>query len=205
MRVSQKDATSSLIQTRSQILVFQSSFRNHESKTMHLLTLITLSATLSGLSLAHPGHDVAREVQEREAALAGLPRDLSHCAEKMKARGITAESAARRAKTAREARKARGLDTSESSELTVHRHCLNSCATEAPFLTARTAISVENTNHESNHSYTAATSEALLFEGMSTCVLSPDVTEGPYCKLPRNLPLYYYRRCSRCRWRIYSL
>jgi hypothetical protein len=54
--------------------------------------------------------------------------------------------------------------------------------TEAPFVRSRTAVSVENTNHESNHSYTAATSEALLFEGANTCVLSPDVTEGPYCK-----------------------
>ena len=54
---------------------------------------------------------------------------------------------------------------------------------EAPFLTARSAVSVENTNHESNYSYTAATSEALLFEGVNTCVLSPDVTEGPYCQL----------------------
>jgi hypothetical protein len=55
--------------------------------------------------------------------------------------------------------------------------------TEAPFIRSRTDVSVENTNHESNYSYTAATSEALLFEGANTCVLSPDVTEGPYCKV----------------------
>jgi hypothetical protein len=54
--------------------------------------------------------------------------------------------------------------------------------TEAPFIRSRTDVSVENTNHESNHSYTAATSEALLFGGANTCVLSADVTEGPYCK-----------------------
>ena len=53
---------------------------------------------------------------------------------------------------------------------------------EAPFLTARDAPTVEATNHESNHSYTAATSEALLFTGVNSCVLSPEVTEGPYCK-----------------------
>jgi hypothetical protein len=55
-------------------------------------------------------------MQEREAALIGLPRDLSHCAEKMKARGITAEAAARRTRIAREARKARGLDTGKSCQ-----------------------------------------------------------------------------------------
>ena len=55
---------------------------------------------------------------------------------------------------------------------------------EAPFLTARDAPTVEATNHESNHSYTAATSEALLFTGVNSCVLSPEVTEGPYCKFP---------------------
>jgi hypothetical protein len=77
---------------------------------MRLAAFIRLTAVLSGICVAHPGHDVTREMQEREAALIGLPRDLSHCAEKMKARGITAEAAARRTIIAREARKARGLD-----------------------------------------------------------------------------------------------
>lgn len=81
---------------------------------MRLLAFLSLSVALCCVSLAHPGHDVSREMQEREAALMGLPRDLSHCAEKMKARGITAEAAARRAKVGREARKVRGLDTGKS-------------------------------------------------------------------------------------------
>ena len=84
---------------------------------MHLAAIVSLTAILSGPSIAHPGHDVAREIQEREAALMGLPRDLSHCAEKMKARGITAEAAARRTRIAREARQARGLDTGKSYQL----------------------------------------------------------------------------------------
>jgi hypothetical protein len=83
---------------------------------MRLAALISLTVVLSGLGIAHPGHDVGREMQEREAALISLPRDLSHCAGKMKARGITAEAAARRTRIAREARKARGLDTGKSCQ-----------------------------------------------------------------------------------------
>lgn len=77
---------------------------------MHFSTLIAVAATLVGSIEAHPGHNVAQEMKERAAAMAGLPRDLSHCAEKLEARGVTAKAAARRAKMLREARIARGLD-----------------------------------------------------------------------------------------------
>jgi hypothetical protein len=83
---------------------------------MRLATLVCLAAVLSGLGIVHPGHDVEREMQETEAALKGLPRDLSHCAEKVKVRGITAEGAARRTRITREARKALGLDTGKSCQ-----------------------------------------------------------------------------------------
>ena len=79
---------------------------------MRLLSLVAIAA-IASFSVAHPGHNVQGEMEERAAALKGLPRDFSHCAEKMKARGITAEAAARRARVAREFREARGLDTGE--------------------------------------------------------------------------------------------
>jgi hypothetical protein len=82
---------------------------------MHFSTLIITAAALAGFGAAHPGHNVAQEMQEREAAMQGLPRNLAHCAEKMKARGITAAAAARRAKVAKEARQARGLNTGTRS------------------------------------------------------------------------------------------
>lgn len=48
---------------------------------------------------------------------------------------------------------------------------------------ARDSGTVLGTNHKSSINYTPATSEAVLFAGANACVLSPEVTEGPYCKL----------------------
>lgn len=38
-------------------------------------------------ALAHLGHDLGSEIAARSAYLKHAPRDLSHCAEKLKARG----------------------------------------------------------------------------------------------------------------------
>jgi hypothetical protein len=78
---------------------------------MRFSALITATAALASFSNGHPGHNAVREMQEREIALQGLPRDLSHCVEKFQTRGITAEAAARRARVTREARQARGLNS----------------------------------------------------------------------------------------------
>lgn len=78
---------------------------------MRFSHILALTAALAGYGTVHPGHDVYQDMKEREAALKDSPRDLSHCAEKMKARDITAEAVARRGKVLREARRARGLET----------------------------------------------------------------------------------------------
>jgi protocatechuate 3,4-dioxygenase beta subunit len=51
---------------------------------------------------------------------------------------------------------------------------------DAPFLKARDVDSVLNSTHISSENYSNATSEAILFAGNSSCILSPDVTQGPY-------------------------
>jgi len=51
---------------------------------------------------------------------------------------------------------------------------------DAPFLKARDLDTVLNTTHLSSESYTSATDEAILFAGNNSCVLSPEVTQGPY-------------------------
>jgi hypothetical protein len=63
---------------------------------MHLNSLLVGALAVSFVS-AHPGHDPAVELAEREAALSQFARrDLSHCAEKIKARGLEARAVARR-------------------------------------------------------------------------------------------------------------
>lgn len=117
-----------------------------------------LTALVAGLATAHPGHSVAEELQERRDFMAATKaRDLSHCAAKMKARGLEAQNVARRAQLIEAARAKRGLKTK------------------------RTLDSVLATDHnETSLGYTANTDAATLFSSNSSCILTPDVTQGPY-------------------------
>lgn len=63
--------------------------------------------------LAHPGHDTRHEIDERAAFMKNSKRDLSHCAAKMKARGLEARAIQRRAAIVKGTREKRGLSTSE--------------------------------------------------------------------------------------------
>jgi hypothetical protein len=78
--------------------------------TMHFSTLFTSAALTVSFVAAHPGHDISEELRAREIALQSLPPNLAHCAEKLRARGITADAAKRRAFLAKIAREERGLD-----------------------------------------------------------------------------------------------
>lgn len=63
---------------------------------MHLRTFLA-SAFAAILVCAHPGGDVQTELAEQRAMLSLMTRtDLSHCAEKIKARGLEARAIARR-------------------------------------------------------------------------------------------------------------
>lgn len=58
-----------------------------------------LAGALAGAGvMAHPGHDATKEMAERRAFFQNRPRDLSHCAEKLKRSGVERRSVQRRAK-----------------------------------------------------------------------------------------------------------
>ena len=38
-------------------------------------------------------------------------------------------------------------------------------------------------SHASDEDYTIDTDPAVLFEGSGSCVLNPEATEGPFCKI----------------------
>lgn len=83
-------------------------------QTMHFFsTLVVASAFVATSVLAHPGHDTRHEIEERAAFMKNSKRDLSHCAAKMKARGLEARAVQRRAAVAKSTREKRGLSTSE--------------------------------------------------------------------------------------------
>ncbi|KFY10407.1 hypothetical protein V492_05035, partial [Pseudogymnoascus sp. VKM F-4246] len=124
---------------------------------MHFFsTLIVASAFVASGVLAHPGHDTRHEIEERAAFMKNSKRDLSHCAEKLKARGLEARAIQRRSAIAKDVREKRGLSTS------------------APYLRARDASSVLNTTHLSGVNYTPLTPETTLFSSNNSCILSPE-------------------------------
>lgn len=118
-------------------------------------TIIT--ALLASTTAAHPGHSIAEEVQERRDYMATAKvRDLSHCSAKLKARGVEARNIARRQQQIESARAKRGL-------------------------ARRDLDSVLATDHnETSLGYTANTDASTLFSSNASCVLTPDVTQGPY-------------------------
>ncbi|KAF2682281.1 extracellular dioxygenase-like protein [Lentithecium fluviatile CBS 122367] len=114
------------------------------------------ASLLPSVILAHPGHDVVAEAAERAAALGKIEyRSLSHCAETLKKRGIEQRSIARRQATMDSLRKKRSLK-------------------------ARDFKTVLATDHQSTEKYNAQTPADILFSGNNSCILTPEVTEGPY-------------------------
>jgi hypothetical protein len=47
---------------------------------------------------------------------------------------------------------------------------------------ARDLPQLLNTSHHSPNKYTLETPTDIIFSGNNSCILSPEVTEGPYCK-----------------------
>lgn len=123
---------------------------------MHFTNALA-AALVAGSAVAHPGHSVRQEVEERREALSHMKvRDLSHCAAKLKSRGVEDRNIARREKMVEDARARRGLNK-------------------------RTLDSVLATDHnETSLGYTASTDASTLFSSNASCILTPDVTQGPY-------------------------
>ncbi|KIW04501.1 hypothetical protein, variant [Verruconis gallopava] len=118
---------------------------------------------LAGISNAHPGDDHRSELMKRAEWLNQVERrDLSHCAEKLKARGVHARALQRRSALADSRRTMRSLPS-------------------LPYLKARDLDSVVNISHHSSLTgLTASSTDETIFSGNSSCILNPEVTEGPY-------------------------
>ncbi|KAH8705590.1 putative extracellular dioxygenase [Talaromyces proteolyticus] len=125
-------------------------------------------ASFSSLVVAHPGEDHHAEAAARAAYFQSNSlhsRSIGSClSSSLKARGYEAQNVARREATLQKIRQARGL-TSISNK----------------YLQARDFDTLLNTTHHSNQTgLTASTDPEILFHSNGTCVLSEDVTQGPY-------------------------
>ncbi|KAI0123521.1 Intradiol ring-cleavage dioxygenase [Xylariales sp. AK1849] len=124
---------------------------------MHFQTIVSGLALLSGAVLAHPGHDVTEEIAERREFLGAVKRaDLSHCSAKLKARGVGKRNVARRNAALENARAKRGIKKRDLDTVLATSH------------------------NETTLGYTLNTDAATLFSGNSSCLLTPEVTQGPY-------------------------
>ena len=142
-------------------------------------------AGLASIVSAHPGHDVKAEAAERAAFLKTVPvqsRSLAGCASKLKARGLENRNVARRQHAVKNLRASRGLSQSTISNSPFASDSPNEKA--APhYLKARSLNSTLSTSHHSSLTgVDASTDPSVLFASESTCILGPDVTQGPYCK-----------------------
>ncbi|KAF2035371.1 aromatic compound dioxygenase [Setomelanomma holmii] len=121
------------------------------------------AALLAQQSVAHPGQskeEAAKEFAERRAYLANNKRSLAHCADALKKRGNDFAMHNRRAVAVEKARAKRAI---------------------SPYLRARDLDSVLATSHKSNlTSITADSDPSVIFSSNSSCILTPEVTQGPY-------------------------
>lgn len=127
-------------------------------------SLVSLAVSLfAGGVLAHPGHHGTTEMKSRAEYMANAKRtSLSHCADVLKARGTMDKIVERRQSKVNQIREKRGIK-------------------KRSLLKARDFDDVLNTDHESNLTgITPETDPAAFFGDMPSCVLSPEVTEGPY-------------------------
>ena len=108
---------------------------------------------LCALASAHPGHDVSQEIKERADFKAVSARsNLAHCASKFRTRGVEKRNYLRR-------------------------------SAMASSLSRRTLASDLATDHNKTLSgITPNTPEQVIFSGNRSCLLTPEVTDGPYCK-----------------------
>ncbi|KAI0095366.1 aromatic compound dioxygenase [Daldinia grandis] len=121
------------------------------------ISIVSGLALLAGSAAAHPGHDISQEVKERREFLGSVKRtSLGHCAAQLKARGVANRNVQRRASMLQKARTKRGLKKRDLSSILATSH------------------------NATNLGYTPCTSATTLFSGYNSCLLTPEVTQGPY-------------------------
>jgi protocatechuate 3,4-dioxygenase beta subunit len=117
----------------------------------------TFVLALASFATAHPGEDHSHELLERQDFVASVERSsLAHCTETLRANGVAERNVKRRAALLEKARQKRSIKKRDFED-------------------------VLNTDHDKTHlGYTPSTPAEVLFEGQNSCLLTPDVTIGPY-------------------------
>ncbi|KAB2578167.1 putative extracellular dioxygenase protein [Lasiodiplodia theobromae] len=155
------------------------------------VALITAFLAANPVS-AHAGHSLEHEIAARAAYLKHAPRDLSHCAEKLKARGVEQRAIERRsakvqalkAEVAAKKKAKRAIaaaSTPSGGAMPTPSGGAGGGAPGDDTTLTDWGAQVANTSHLSNLTVTPdmAGVEDLIFQNTS-CVLSPEGEIGPY-------------------------
>lgn len=122
--------------------------------------LLTLGLIGFNAVTAHPGHSVADEAAERSAFMKRGPNSVRSCANHLRRRGDLDSAVLRRRELAQAIRQRRNL------------------ATRVPL--PRRDFSQYNVSHASDLDVGFGSDETALFSDNSSCILQPEVTQGPY-------------------------
>ncbi|PSN68623.1 aromatic compound dioxygenase [Corynespora cassiicola Philippines] len=129
------------------------------------------AGSLVGLVAAHPGekHDMAllkRQIDARQLRAAAAKRSLSQCQDTLRHRDLMLRSMQRRAKALHSLRGKRGINASSKK-----------WRRDLALLQEFEAV---NHNQTGVLDYTPNTPESTIFAANTSCILSPEVTDGPY-------------------------
>ncbi|KAF2171637.1 hypothetical protein M409DRAFT_17874 [Zasmidium cellare ATCC 36951] len=120
-----------------------------------ILSLLTFGLVAINGALAHPGHDVKAEAAERAQWIQTRnPKSVRSCANNLRRRGHLDAAMVRRQQMANKVRAKRNILRRDFAEY--------------------------NISHASTSDVTFGDDETLLFADDSSCVLQPEVTQGPY-------------------------
>ncbi|PBK91138.1 aromatic compound dioxygenase [Armillaria gallica] len=129
---------------------------------LYLTSLVSVALLVANSVVGHPGEvpPTSVELSRRAQLETATRRSVADCQSHLARRGYADRSIARRTALAEELRKKRGL------------------ATSSPYKRALTLDEVINTSHLSN--VTVLSSDSDPFTSNSSCVLTPELEQGPY-------------------------
>lgn len=149
-----------------------------------IVSAILGASLLAQQSVAHPGEsraELQKEVEERSTYLSTHKRSLAHCADALKARGNDVAMHARRSAMVEKLRKKRSISQGKCCETDILIYPSLITSIDKPYLRARDIDEVLATDHHSNLTgITPDTDPSVLFAGNNSCILTPEVTQGPY-------------------------
>ncbi|KAH8202842.1 hypothetical protein TruAng_003005 [Truncatella angustata] len=128
-------------------------------------------AALAGFATAHPGekhdeHKMKREIVARDNAARLGARSLAQCGNSAYAQTLKARSIQRRAEKVKALRQKRGIEGDARSN--------------KRDLAALQAWEAVNHNHTGAYNYDMFTPLEEVFDANTSCILAPEVTDGPY-------------------------